>query len=176
MVAHPARPNVLEQLDGNEPSVGASLLCTRLQASSVRSVACLAGLDQKADPDEQRINFLARRNWYNSGLSLAMSIAAALVISWWQPGAVRSTGGFVIVFAMAMSCGLIGVWLLGLIPAAEVSESLEKSATGRWREPWRSTNFRQLLAGYSVWQFATQWPPHSTLCICSNACTFRFGS
>ncbi len=127
-------------------------------ASIFGSIGGLAWLDwiKKLIPDEQRINFLARRNWYNSGLSLAMSIAAALVISWWQPGAVRSTGGFVIVFAMAMSCGLIGVWLLGLIPAAEVSESLEKSATGRWREPWRSTNFRQLLAGYSVWQFATQ--------------------
>lgn len=127
-------------------------------ASIFGSVGGLAWLDwiKRLIPEEQRISFLSRRNWYNSGLSLAMSLAAAIIISWWQVDSARSTGGFVTVFALAMSCGLVGVWLLGRIPATEVAERTEIDRKGRWREPLRSKNFRQLLAGYSVWQFATQ--------------------
>ncbi len=127
-------------------------------ASIFGSIGGLAWLDwiKRLIPEDQRISFLARRNWYNSGLSLAMSLTAALIISWWQPAATQSTGGFVTVFALAMGSGLLGVWLLGRIPAAEHSEPLKNTDKGRWREPLRSTNFRQLLAGYSVWQFASQ--------------------
>jgi hypothetical protein len=135
-------------------------------ASALGSIGGLAWLDwtKRLIPAEQRINFLARRNLYNSGLSLAMSVAAAIVISCWQGAASQaanastsgSTGGFVAVFALAMVCGLIGVILLGRIPAADCTERSTLQSRGRWHEPLRSPNFRRLLLGYSVWQFATQ--------------------
>ncbi len=126
-------------------------------AYALGSVGGLAWLDwiKRLIPEGQRISFLARRNLYNSGLSLAMSLLAAIVISCWS-GATNSTGGFLAVFGVAMACGLLGVILLGRIPAADSSEVQEATQTGAWRQPLASSNFRQLLYGYAVWQFASQ--------------------
>ncbi len=125
--------------------------------SAFASIGGLAWLDwiKRLIPESERINFLSRRNWYNSGLSLAMSVGAAVLISLWQtPSA--STAGFVLVFAVAMLCGLVGVTLLGKMPSADACERSPSERLPSWREPWAMPNFRRLLLGYSVWQFATQ--------------------
>jgi hypothetical protein len=62
----------------------------------------------------------------------------------------------VTVFAVAMLSGIIGAYLLGRI---EASDSCEPRDTGERRSllhPLSSPNYRQLLVGYAVWQFATQ--------------------
>ncbi len=126
--------------------------------SAFGSVGGLAWLDwiKRLVPEDQRVQFLARRNLYNSGLSLAMSLAAALVISWLSRNQSHSVSGFLAVFAMALVCGLVGTILLGRIPPCDSDEPLSSAKRELFIAPLKSLNFRQLLIGYSVWQFATQ--------------------
>lgn len=136
-------------------------------ASCSGSIGGLAWLDwiKRLIPEERRVAFMARRNLYNSGLSLAMTLIAAVVIACWHTSTTGSaeatnttgsTGGFLTVFAIAMVCGIIGVWLLGKIPSADCAEPLGAVKPSVMLEPIKSSNFRSLLMGYAVWQFATQ--------------------
>jgi hypothetical protein len=127
-------------------------------SNGLASIGGLAWLDwtKRLIPEEGRVTFLSRRNLYNSGLSLGMSLAAACLISWWSDGTNASTSGFLTVFGIAMLCGVIGAYLLGKIPPADNSEPATGAGPGQLLEPLRLHNYRRLLTGYSVWQFATQ--------------------
>lgn len=124
-------------------------------SGALGSIGGLAWLDwtKRLIPEEGRVTFLARRNLYNSGLSLGMSLAAAALISYWGQA---STGGFIAVFGVAMLCGICGAYLLSLIPAADNLERDSGARPSLLTEPLRLVNYRRLLTGYSVWQFATQ--------------------
>ena len=123
------------------------------------SIGGLAWLDwtKRLIPEENRVSFLSRRNLYNSGLSLGMSLAAAIAISFWnQSTTTATTGGFVAVFGVAMACGIVGAIVLGLIPPADNLEPRHVDRPSLLIEPLRLVNYRRLLTGYAVWQFATQ--------------------
>ncbi len=126
--------------------------------SGFGSIGGLAWLDwiKRLVPEECRVQFLARRNLYNSGLSLAMSLAAAMVISWLSSEQSQTVSGFVTVFAMALVCGVVGVVMLGRIPASDSDELPCGTKRAPFTTPLKSQNYRRLLVGYSVWQFATQ--------------------
>ena len=125
--------------------------------SALGSIGGLAWLDwiKRLIPDDRRVQFFARRNLYNSGLSLAMSLAAAVIISWLS-SETQTANGFVTVFAMAVLCGFVGVVLLGRIPASDCSELTNATRRELFVTPLKSQNYRRLLIAYSVWQFATQ--------------------
>lgn len=149
-------PAFLGHLSGETQSWFVIALLAMSAASG--SVGGLAWLDwiKRLIPEERRVSFLARRNWYNCGLSMGMSVVAAVVISFWQRESVASTGGFIAVFAVAMLCGVIGAALLARIQPADSAEPVTHFGAGSLLQPLRSDNYRQLLIGYAVWQFATQ--------------------
>ncbi len=126
--------------------------------SALGSIGGLAWMDwiKRLIPEDRRVEFLSRRNLYNSGLSLAMSLIAAVVVSWFGGSNTQSIGGFVIVFALALLFGLAGVTILGRIPPSDNRDNQATASPSQWLAPIRQPNFRRLLVGYSVWQFATQ--------------------
>lgn len=128
-------------------------------SSALGSIAGLAWLDwiKRLIPEERRVPFFARRSWYNSGLSLGMGVAAAVLITFWSKESVTSsTGGFIAVFTIAMLCGIVGAYLLGRIQPADATEPATMAGAASFLQPLRSQNYRQLLTGYAVWQFANQ--------------------
>jgi hypothetical protein len=149
-------PSVLGHLSGERQ--GWCVIVLLALSSALASIGGLAWLDwiKRLIPEEARVTFLSRRNWYNSGLSMGMSLAAAILISCWHTESVQSTGGFVAVFAVAMISGIVGAYLLSRIEASDACEAKSTTERNSLLRPLASPNYRQLLLGYAVWQFATQ--------------------
>ena len=130
------------------------LLAANAATGSIGGVAWLAWI-KRLVPREQRLHLFSRRHLFNTALAFTMSIAGALVVdacNHYLPG---SIGGFLVVFAGAMSCGLLGVWILGWIPEAEVAGHEPRPFVASLMQPLQEQNFRRLVAFYSVWHLST---------------------
>jgi len=129
------------------------LLITASLMSSIGGGAWLAWIKELIPP-ELRLRFLGRRHIFNTALAFGMSVAGGLFIDAWSRWYPGSIGGFVCVFAFAISCGLVGMLILQTMPDAPV----ERPAPLAWhrllRKPAEDSNFRRLIAFYAAWNFA----------------------
>lgn len=108
-------------------------------------------------PEPVRIGFLSRRNQVDTALALSLSIFGGVFIDWQAARDPTSLAGFVIVFACAMLCGLVGLPLMASIP-----ESAEAAAPDAMRPPYlkllasplKDGNFRKVLGFYAYWNLA----------------------
>lgn len=121
---------------------------------SVGGVAWLAWT-KRLVPRQKLLHLFSRRHLYNTALAFTMSIAGALVLDSFNHFLPGSVGGFLMVFAAAMACGLIGAWVQGWIPEAEVSGHAPQPFLPSLVQPLRETNFRRLVLFYSVWHLST---------------------
>lgn len=104
-------------------------------------------------PAHRRVAFLGRRHVFNTGLSLTLGMAGALYLDW-SRNAGQALSGFVVVFAVAMICGLIGLPLLGAIPAPPPTTRNTQSLRQLMFQPLRDANFRRLVGFYASWNLA----------------------
>jgi MFS family permease len=107
-------------------------------------------------PETIRISFLSRRNQIDTVLALSLSIAGGAFIDWWGERNPGSIGGFVIVFAAAMLCGLVALPLMAAIPEppGEQPDRRRPPLRRLLVSPLRETNFRRLLGFYAYWNLA----------------------
>lgn len=109
-------------------------------------------------PETIRIGFLSRRNQIDTVLALTLSIAGGMFIDWWNARHTESITGFVIVFAAAMLCGLVGLPLMAAIPEPASDREPDRETAPPMRRllaaPLRDRNFRRLLGFYGYWNLA----------------------
>jgi MFS family permease len=106
-------------------------------------------------PHERRVNLFSRRHLYNTALSFAMSMAGAVLLDAWNHFLPGTLGGFLLVFALAMFCGLLGAWILSRIPEPEVVEHVPQPYVKAMAAPLKEQNFRRLMTFYAVWNFSS---------------------
>lgn len=121
---------------------------------SIGGVAWLAWI-KRLVPRERRLHLFSRRHLFNTALAFTMSIAGALVLDACNHFLPGSVGGFLVVFAGAMACGLVGVWILGWIPEEEVIGHEPQPFLASLAQPLKEQNFRRLVVFYSVWHLST---------------------
>jgi MFS family permease len=130
------------------------LLTVAWVCGSVAGVAWLAWI-KRLVPREQRLQLFSRRHLFNTVLAFTMSIAGALLLDAWHHFLPDSVGGFLLVFAAAMVCGLIGNWILGWIPEGEPDGRQPQPFFESLAQPLKEQNFRRLVLFYSVWHLST---------------------
>ena len=122
--------------------------------SSVGGVAWLLWIKDLI-PREQRVSFMGRRHLFNTGLSLVAGMVAAVGLDWAKQSG-HSSLGFLSVFGAAMLCGLIGMPLLGAIPAPGPARPYQASFRQLFSSPLKDRDFRSLLGFYGVWNIGLQ--------------------
>ncbi|MDB5343547.1 MAG: major facilitator transporter [Schlesneria sp.] len=122
--------------------------------SSIGGVAWLLWIKDLI-PKQQRVSFLGRRHLFNTGLSLVAGMVAAVGLDWAKQSG-QSSLGFLSVFGAAMLCGLIGMPLLGAIPAPGPAHPHQASFHQLFSDPLRNRDFRTLLGFYGVWNIGLQ--------------------
>ena len=132
-----------------------ALLTVSSLMASIGGVAWLSWIKDLV-PQDVRLRFLGRRHLFNTALAFSMSVAGGLFLDWRLRCEPDSLTGFVLVFLTAMACGIVGLFILQTMPdvphqrvASEVP--LEQFLS----RPLADTNFRRLIAFYSVWNFAS---------------------
>jgi Na+/melibiose symporter-like transporter len=130
------------------------LLTVAWLCGSVGGVAWLAWI-KRLVPRERQLSLFSKRHLFNTGLALTMSIAGALVLDGCNHYLPGSVGGFLVVFAAAMTCGLIGVWILGQMPEVETPDHQPRPFLKSLARPLQDHNFRRLVLFYSVWNLST---------------------
>lgn len=105
-------------------------------------------------PAPSRVAFFGRRNFCNAGLSLIMGMAGAFFLDYSRSQSVESVFGFLTVFSVAISCGLVGWELLRRIPDSNARKDRREPMINLWRAPLQDRNFRSLVTFYSCWNFA----------------------
>jgi len=123
--------------------------------AAVGGVAWLEWI-QRLIPVDRRIDFFGRRNLYNSALTLGMSLGGALLVEGWTRLSGASEGGFLLVFGAAIACGLVGLVILGRIPAADSPRTATSRGLSSLTGPFRDRDFRRLLLAYGSWNLASQ--------------------
>lgn len=122
--------------------------------SSVGGVAWLLWIKDLI-PKQQRVSFMGRRHLFNTGLSLVAGMVAAVGLDWAKQSG-HSSLGFLSVFGAAMLCGLVGMPLLGAIPAPEPARPYQASFRQLFTSPLQDRDFRSLLGFYGVWSIGLQ--------------------
>jgi len=148
-------PLILRSASGEEQTwwiIG--LLAANAITGSIGGVAWLSWI-KRLVPRDKRLNLFSRRHLFNTALAFTMSIAGALVLDACNHFLPGSVGGFLVVFAGAMACGLIGVWILGWIPEDEAPVSKAQPFLSSLAQPLKEQNFRRLVMFYSVWHLST---------------------
>ena len=130
------------------------LLAANAITGSVGGVAWLSWI-KRLVPRERRLHLFSRRHLFNTALAFTMSIAGALVLDACNHFLPGSIGGFLVVFAGAMACGLLGVWILGWIPEEEAIGHERRPFLASLAQPLKEQNFRRLVMFYSVWHLST---------------------
>jgi MFS family permease len=106
-------------------------------------------------PNEIRLRFLGRRHVFNTALAFAMSVGGGLFIDAWLRRQPDSLMGFVAVFITAMSCGIVGMFILQTIPEAVHVKTEPTSFSQLLGRPWQDRNYRRLIIFYGVWNFSS---------------------
>ena len=133
-----------------------ALLAITNTLNSVGGVGWLSWIRELV-PEQIRIGFLSRRNQLDTALALSLSIFGGMFIDWQATRDPASLAGFVIVFAFAMLCGLVGLPLMTLIPDARDAASSDGSRphyTKLLASPLKDRNFRKVLGFYAYWNLA----------------------
>lgn len=120
------------------------------------SVSGIAWLTWTKDliPISRRINYFGQRNLWNTGLSVTAGLLGAFFLDWYHVQWPESIGSFVIVFAVAIVCGLVSWWLQTGIPEANRFEKSREPLHHVWFTPLKDRNFRYLVAFYSFWNLS----------------------
>ncbi|MHB0958528.1 MAG: MFS transporter [Pirellulaceae bacterium] len=107
-------------------------------------------------PSNLRVSFFGRRNFVNSALSFVPCLLAGVLIDYWSDIEGSGLGGFVIVFAVAMVCGLVSLALLARIPPGIMAPApSHREPFGRMiLSPLRESNYRRIVCFYGTWNLA----------------------
>jgi hypothetical protein len=106
-------------------------------------------------PSSQLVPFLGRRHLVNTGLSFVVCLAAGGLADWLNSGT-NSLAGFIIVFAIAMICGLVGWGLLSCISPSEENSAAHMRPNYRTQllATMSDANFRGLVGYFASWNLA----------------------
>ncbi|MCC6494463.1 MAG: MFS transporter [Pirellulales bacterium] len=124
-------------------------------SSMFGSLAGVAWLSWIRDlvPSEKRLGFLGFRNQINTVLALALGVAGAGFLDWWNEAHPNAMGGFFWVLTAAIACGLIAIPILGRLqdPGKPLVAQLAGAAA---KAPATTQNFRRLVYFYVAWNLA----------------------
>lgn len=103
-------------------------------------------------PARLRGRYFGRRNMVIAGVGMSVPLAASAFIDawkgWFTP---QDSGGFLIVFAVALACGLLALVVLGYIPALPLARSAGSRFLARLTTPLRDHNFRRFVVFQLCW-------------------------
>jgi MFS family permease len=107
-------------------------------------------------PADLRVPFFGRRNLVNSALSFVLCMLGGAIVDHWGGVEEGGLGGFVIVFAMAMICGLVSLAMLARIPpgAAPACPSRREPFGRMLLRPLCESNYRRIVLFYAAWNLA----------------------
>lgn len=107
-------------------------------------------------PARLRVSFLGRRNLVNSALSFVLCMIGGAIVDRWGGGEEGRLGGFIVVFVMAMICGLVSLAMMSRIPQGDVPSCPRgREPIGRMLlSPLRESNYRRIVMFYAVWNLA----------------------
>ena len=107
-------------------------------------------------PANRIVPFFGERNLVNTGLSFVVCLLAGALVDAMSGGAAGQLPGFVAVFAIAMTCGLVGWVILARISAAEPPPptTAREPFAQMLAAPLREGNFRRVVWFYTTWNFA----------------------
>jgi MFS family permease len=131
-----------------------ALLVVSSSFASVGGVAWLAWIKNLV-PDEMRLRFLGRRHVFNTALTFSMSLASGLFVDAWTRAYPNSLLGFIIVFAVAVACGLIGLLILQTMPERPTRVPVAVPLRNLVKAPLVDGNYRRLIAFYATWNFTS---------------------
>ena len=101
--------------------------------------------------------FTRRLTWATAAGAL-VSLMAALGIDAWNHWLGNWGGGvqtaYAVVFLFAAFAGVLSTLLITMVPEPEMRNSSSESILGALTQPFRDSNFRQLLVFLGWWQFA----------------------
>ncbi|HVU88745.1 MAG TPA: MFS transporter [Pirellulales bacterium] len=148
-------PLVLSGLSGVEQAwTIIALLTVSSLFASIGAMAWLAWI-KRLIPEEMRLRFLGRRHVFNTALTFSLTVIGGLFIDAWSRWYPESLGGFIIVFAVAMSCGIIGLLILQTISEVPARPPVALPLSRLVNAPFADSNFRRLISFYAVWNFAS---------------------
>lgn len=131
-----------------------ALLVVSSSFASVGGVAWLAWIKNLV-PDEMRLRFLGRRHIFNATLTFSMSLASGLFVDAWTRAYPSSLLGFILVFAVAVACGLVGLLILQTMPEATDRITVAVPLGSLVKAPLTDGNYRRLIAFYATWNFTS---------------------
>ncbi|MCE5267646.1 MAG: MFS transporter [Planctomycetaceae bacterium] len=107
-------------------------------------------------PGRLRVPFFGRRNLVNTGLAFGVCLVCGAMVDQVNRITGGQTTGFLLVFLLAMCCGLTGLALLTRIPDAEPPEADDRDEPflQSLLAPLRETNFRRVTSFYVAWNMA----------------------
>lgn len=107
-------------------------------------------------PSDLRVSFFGQRNLVNSGLSFVLCMMGGAIVGRWGDVERGGLGGFVLVFAMAMACGMVSLALLTRIPPGTApARPTHREPFGRMLlDPLRESNYRRIVVFYAIWNLA----------------------
>jgi MFS family permease len=121
---------------------------------SVGGVAWLSWI-KRLVPDEMRLRFLGRRHVFNTALTFSMSLASGLFVDAWTRWYPDSLLGFIVVFAVAVTCGLISLLILRTMPEVPGRIPVAVPLGRLVKAPLTDGNYRRLIAFYATWNFVS---------------------
>jgi hypothetical protein len=107
-------------------------------------------------PANVRVMFFGRRNLVNAALAFTICLAGGFLVDAWGSDAHARIVGFSVVFAAAVTCGLVSWGLITLIPdSAPTAVPTDKRPFGELlAAPLREPNFRRIVLFYTAWNLA----------------------
>lgn len=111
-------------------------------------------------PERVRGRFFGRRTMYTGLVTAVVGFLAGRFIDLWKARfGDDSWGGFIVVFAFALACGMASWYTLIVCPEPRVAAPREKGPTPYWamlRQVWEDRNFRNFvyfgsLINFGVW-------------------------
>lgn len=106
-------------------------------------------------PPRLRGRFFGYRNMVIASVGMAVSLLGAMVIDAWKGWfSARDAGGFLLVFAIGILCGLVALWVQWLMPALPWTPRQGVPFFSRLMIPLRDTNFRRYVLFHLCWKFS----------------------
>jgi len=125
---------------------------------SLSGVAWLAWMSDLV-PEDIRGTYFGKRNMIASACGMIAILLGGKFITMWESRFSESSPlGFIILFALGLTAGLVATWFLSRIPEAE-SVKKEKETGFNFSvflQPLKDKNFLTLILFVSAWMFAIQ--------------------